>query len=303
MIAEVRRELRSGEKLLVNPTSGTKQMTAAATLASLDEGIGEILFTVGERSDGVVKTGTERLTSFDAANYFRDRDLTQAREALELGAFAASEHFLRPHRVQLVREHAIAECLVYWQRQDYVPAATAAARFDEALRRHLSALADDVARAHPSAGVVADLLAWADHFIFIRDADTSLGLSYKALELAARLRLHELTGTRPPYPLAEVRKWRITTGLHERLRSMSRHGDSVFFGLNIAMQTLQEMDDSLGHAFFADAWLRKCVQERNDLVHAVSPASPENARRLFAQAHGLLVEELALPVPPARPKL
>ena len=57
-------QLGKGERLIVNPTSGTKQMSVAATLAALDEGIGEIVFTVGNRADGVVITGTERMAPF-----------------------------------------------------------------------------------------------------------------------------------------------------------------------------------------------------------------------------------------------
>ena len=63
VIQRARQQLIQGEELIVNPTSGTKQMSVAATLAALDEGIGEIVFTVGERADGVVKTGTERMAA------------------------------------------------------------------------------------------------------------------------------------------------------------------------------------------------------------------------------------------------
>ena len=74
VIRRVRGQVKEGERLLVNPTSGTKQMTAAATLAALDEQIGDIVFTTGDRADGVVKTGTERITAFNPAGYFRERD-------------------------------------------------------------------------------------------------------------------------------------------------------------------------------------------------------------------------------------
>jgi hypothetical protein len=36
VIAEARKQLKPGERLMVNPTSGTKQMSAGATLAGLD---------------------------------------------------------------------------------------------------------------------------------------------------------------------------------------------------------------------------------------------------------------------------
>src|SRR6266508_338315 len=75
VIQKARLLLRKGEPLVLNPTSGTKQMSVAATLAALDEDIGEIVFTVGERADGVVKTGTERLASFSTQVCFAERAL------------------------------------------------------------------------------------------------------------------------------------------------------------------------------------------------------------------------------------
>ena len=90
VIAAAKRELRPGERLVVNPTSGTKQMSAGATLAALDEEVDQIDFTSGERVDGVVKTGTEVVQSFDLRGFLFQRDLRTADQLFQHGAFYAA---------------------------------------------------------------------------------------------------------------------------------------------------------------------------------------------------------------------
>ena len=75
VIAVAKLELRAEERWVVNPTSGTKQMSAGATLAALDEEVDQIDFTCGERVDGVVETGTEVVQSFDLRGFLFQRDL------------------------------------------------------------------------------------------------------------------------------------------------------------------------------------------------------------------------------------
>ena len=73
LIREARRR-SPGCELVINPTSGTKQMSAAATLAALDEGAGQIVFTTGRRADGVVITGTEEITPFDSGRWNAEKE-------------------------------------------------------------------------------------------------------------------------------------------------------------------------------------------------------------------------------------
>jgi len=301
VIQRARAQLRPGEKLLINPTSGTKQMTAAATLAALDEGLGDISFTVGDRADGVVITGTERLTSFDPASFFRERDLAQARHAAELGAYAAAERLLAPHRALLPREHATTECLKHWLRQDYAAAASAAARFDDTLRRHLKQLEADTAANLPTPAILADLLAWAGHHHRLGDADASLNLAYKTVELAGRLRLHERTGLLPPYRLEATDQWEILPELKARFRQIGRNG-SVFLGLTQTMQALDQMGDALGHDFQTDPRYFYASQARNELTHAIAPVSSAQSQRLLDLARNLIEGHISLPAPFPRPR-
>jgi CRISPR-associated protein (Cas_Cas02710) len=143
VIAVAMRQLQNGERLIVNPTSGTKQMSAGATLAALDEEIGELMFTVGERVDGVVKTGTEQPKSFLTEAFFLERDLRIAQSLFDHGAFYAAARILRRYgSSEALRARETALCLHEWQRMNYAKAASHASRFSEELRSHLKSLAE-----------------------------------------------------------------------------------------------------------------------------------------------------------------
>jgi len=72
-------------------------MSVPATLAALDEEIGEIVFTVGERHDGVVKTGTERLVTFSTEQFFRERTLREAERLFKAGAYHGAALLLKEY--------------------------------------------------------------------------------------------------------------------------------------------------------------------------------------------------------------
>lgn len=84
-----------GVPIHVNPTSGTKQMSAGATLAALDLGVDGITFTTGQRADGVVITGTEEVTPFDAARWRAEKDADLAAKLWNLNHFAAAAEALQ----------------------------------------------------------------------------------------------------------------------------------------------------------------------------------------------------------------
>jgi hypothetical protein len=166
VIAAARSKLKAEEKLVLNPTSGTKQMSAGATLAALDMGIGEIVFTVGERADGVVKAGTERIERFDASTYHAERDGRLAVELAASGSYSAAARILERH--PCFREKAdLARCLSEWSNLNYERARATAARSRHPELYRVRAVLTELASAAkpgapPSEIVAADLLQNAD---------------------------------------------------------------------------------------------------------------------------------------------
>ncbi len=300
ILHELSRQLRPGQRLVLNPTSGTKQMTAAAVLAALDEGLGDITFIAGERADGVVITGTERLTSFDPSGYFRERDFATARDLFAVGAFAPAARLLQPHADHLPRAQALCLTLHHWRRFAYTEAVAAANGHWEDLRRALATRAQHAAAGTPSLLLLGDVLAWAEHAQRLGEAGDCLTLAYKALELAARFALHDTCRLQPTrtgrFAIGDVRAVARSLETDGRLTKLARDGE-VAIGLSLACTLLSENDHPLGHAFDADARLRQLTFVRNESVHDLRPPEMSEAQALLDRVRNLLTQTLP-PSPP-----
>lgn len=261
VIARVKPQVRPGELLVVNPTSGTKQMSAGATLAALDAEVDRLDFTVGQRADGVVKTGTETLQPFDVREFLLQRDLRTAQELFHHGAFAGAARVLKSYsQPEAMRARETALCLHEWQRLNHARAARHAARFSEKLRHHLKHLAqaDEF-----STERLGDLLASADELLRWGDCEEALARYYRGAEQAAKVRLALEHNLRPPYDRQAVLHL-LPAGcdLAKHLQSQRRHED-----LNLtaqrAWEILRAVQDPMAVAWFADRELQKGIQQRH----------------------------------------
>lgn len=298
VIHHLRALLRPGQRLCVNATSGTKQMTAAAVLAALDEGIGDLVFISGDRADGVVVTGTERLTAFDPSGYFRERDLGTARDLFKAGSFSAAARVLHSHASHLPRALSLCNVLHHWRRFAYIDAVTSATGHWEALRSALARRAQHAAAGTPSLEILADALAWADHACRLGDAAECLSLAYKALELAARYALTTDLRLIAPlrngrYPLDAVRALAKSRETDSRLVHLARERE-VALGLSLAMLLLDENAHPLGRAFSADERLLPLTFVRNESVHDIRPPEESEAQSLLDRARNLVASSLPL---------
>jgi hypothetical protein len=297
-ISQVRAELEKDEKLIINPTSGTKQMSAGATLAALDENIGNITFTIGERANGVVITGTERLTDFNAATYFREHDFSTASELFEAGAFHAAARILERHRSAYPQAYATALVCHYWQMFNYDDAANAAKSHCEDLRRAMDARRS--AGNTPSRLILGDLIAWAIHARRTGDADAMFRLAYKALEYAGRCALYEsgITPDQKDFYDPEQLKPRISPEVFKDLAKKAN--PRIALGLNDMYRILGDIGHPLGHAYAGDEKFRELIQIRNETVHAIRPTSIDKAHSLLDRVQNLLKK--AMPgVPASKP--
>jgi len=310
MLAKLRALLRPGQKLLVNATSGTKQMTAAAVLAALDEGLGDLVFISGERADGVVKTGTERIVQFDAARFFRERDLASARDLFAAGAFASAAKLLEPHRQALPLNHAMCRTLHHWRRLDYLKAENAAGSWSEVHRRGLATRAQCAASRQPSLLILSDILGWSERACDIGEANESLALGYKALEWAARYALQvdlQLTAPRANgyFELDAVLALARNSEEARRLQALARDGE-VSLGLSRALQLLRSNGHPLGSGFFENKQIEKLTNRRNQAVHDIRPVEISEARQLLDYARELVKvagwDLEPLPIPAALPE-
>ena len=292
VIHTARQQLRPGERLLVNPTSGTKQMSVAATLAALDEEIGEIVFTVGERADGVVKTGTERMATFSTRQFFLERDFRLAEGLFTAGAFFAAARVLKPcsePEARQAREKAL--CLHEWQRLNHAKAACHAAKFSEELRAHLKNLAD---ADEFSVSRLGDLLSSADELARCGDHEEALARYYRGAELAAKVRLAEGFNVRPPYrrqDLLAIISRAENPGL---FRELDAGRDEIYLTLRRSWETLAAAGDQMGRAFLADRTLQTALQRRNEGLygHGQTSADTVQTQAVAVPLRNLLREHL-----------
>ncbi len=285
VIARAQSQIPRGTRLLVNPTSGTKQMSVGAALAALDEGIGELVFTIGERADGVVKTGTEIIETFDASVYFAERDRELARSLGRAGAWGAAAEVLSRH-ASLAAEADVVRCLHEWERQSYEEARRlAAASHSPALvplRSHLEKLARDARTLEPQPRIIADLLDTAELQHRRRNFDSALVLACRSLEMGLRRALFEKTGLNEPYSLSRLCALNIDENIKERCRQISDDGQRTVLNLHTVAMILQQLGHDMGDDFFTDRELRKLIRVRNDLMHqlrAVTEAESQSAAK------------------------
>ncbi len=291
-IAAAKPHLHADEKLLVNPTSGTKQMSAGATLAALDEEIGDLVFTVGERADGVVKTGTERLASFATRDFFMERDIRSADLLFRNGAYRAAAQLLACYTDSpgVGKARARGLCMFEWQRLNYALAATQASLFDQSLSAYLRGLARDVTDSRPTLAILSDLLRGADELRHLDDCEEAITRYYKALEYAMRLRLAQATQTTPPFQIQDLQKLPLPAKLFGELHI--RNDGMTSPGLAWMLQALAHLGDPLAMACQADKALLRKLRARNEQVHEIRPVQPAEAQSFCDRLNSLFTQNM-----------
>lgn len=295
VIQHARKSLPARARLLVNPTSGTKQMSVGAALAALDENIGELVFTIGQREDGVVKTGTETLETFDASTYFKEQDLRAARSLVQAGAWAAAAMLLARHP-DLKDQKDIADCMDAWERQNYSRARAIAARGKApalvAARSHLDQLARDAKGPEPRPSIVADLLQTATILHERRDFENALLLACRSFEMGLRLAFYNLTKLFEPYNLGGICALKIDHAVKDRCRQLSLDGQSVQLDLPTLAKILRQLEDPMGDAYHR---FQKSIDIRNKLMHRIRAVTEPESETALRLARELLADLL----PPA----
>jgi len=179
------------KQIIVNPTSGTKQMTAGATLATLDMGLGLIEFIGGERVDGIVKTGTEKIETVDAARLSAEQSARNILVLLKNGDFSAVALLAEMVESSFPLTASICRMLSAWNRLNYSEASRSAPAGDEfaAIRNWLDNIRASV---EYSLERIADLLALAERELKYSRVEEALSAIYRSVELMARFHLKEL---------------------------------------------------------------------------------------------------------------
>lgn len=290
VIQAAKRQLKKGEELWVNPTSGTKQMSAAATLAALEAEIGRIVFTVGERQDGVVKTGTERLRDFNTRRFFVERTWKEAARLIHCGAYKGASALLEAFQPELKIHLEAAQCLHEWQRLNFEGARQIAARSEAEELQPCRPCLDRLAKSDAlSVERLGELLASADALAGWGECEEALARYYRGTEMAAQIRLAEGYEVRPPYGEDEL--CRISRRLSKKWQGRGR---DIPLGLGDAMGILKELKDGLGDDYQRNRDLKDLLALRNKsfLGHGTAQIEPKHVTEAAGLLQQLLTDHL-----------
>lgn len=273
---EIRLHLRAARRqypravLVVNPTSGTKQMTAGAVLAALDVEAHMLDYITGDRADGVVRTGTERLSALNLQRIHAERAAREALRLFQHGALAGAAVLLAPHRDLVPCSHALLLALAAWQRFDYRGALQAVSQVSGPWLPPLRAALEQLAASPtPSLERAADMHNAAARTLDWRQAEEALAMLYRLVELCARLRLAEL-GVTPDTCTAECLINHPALNLPRRLAANLRSRQEtldpdqpLLLGLQTSLDVLETTGFALSVRIRRNTALWNTLQLRN----------------------------------------
>jgi len=287
------------ERVAVNPTSGTKQMTAGATLAALDLGFGVIEFIVGERQDGIVVTGTEKIESVDAARLQAEQSVKNILVLLENGDYSAAALLAGAIDSFFPTTAGLCRMLSAWNRMNYSEASRAApssAGFEQT-RKVMGRL-----NSSPKYSLdrIADLLVLAARDLEYSRVEESLSALYRAVELMAKFHMVELECP-PEEWFAEniCKKLDLSSKLQKSLFAKQKEsGDKPLrLGLKETLEILSNTRFTLCKLLPGPGnwrhWETLMMRNETRFGHGDKSVKPEDVSRLKDAVYGHAVTEWA----------
>ena len=282
-----------GKQILVNPTSGTKQMTIGCFLAASENPGVRLCFIGGKRQDGVVITGTEENLFFEPNLLHRERALAIAEQFYQTGALEAIRPLLLEFGEYAAPESALGFCQSERQALRFEQARQAATQSDHPklipLRSYLEKVRD---AGRTSSLFVAEVFCGAERLRkWGKDAASYLSY-YQSVELAARCALAVRHSIHEPYDtdlIINAPYW--TSTQRKRLEANARNG-TLRLGLHQLHETLNALGDPCGQSFLENRPFRSLLDRRNEFSHLGLTPDPELLETFALRARNHLLELL-----------
>lgn len=198
ILSVIKRFKNESNSVSVNPTSGSKQMSAAAVLAAIDAEVGEMEFIAGDRKDGVVMTGQERIHKVDALAFIAAVTAGNAAALMECGSYDGAVRLLEEVKEKFPISYGLARSLRAWSRFEYALAKREMDKlpsdFFEGLSKCRKVLMELTASKTISLERVADMLNLAGKFLSQGHAEETLAVAYRCAENLGKLQLRDSHG-------------------------------------------------------------------------------------------------------------
>lgn len=261
ILREVKRR-HPGARIILNPTSGTKQMTTGAYLAGVEAQVSRIDYVVGERVDGVVKTGSEKLISVSGREIAAEMSARQAVQLIKAGAYTGALRLLRPYSDLFPGLISYIVMVESWHRFAYAQALEQAEKSSSAACSVLKKL--DSAR-RPSLIHAADMIAFVDREIRCCHPEEALAVLYRLVELLAKIRMSELGVNVHRMDLQQIEeKLCPPKAVHDELLARRNNDDRLLLGLRLSLQVLSADHGPLYTKIFKNPRNWRPLQERNE---------------------------------------
>jgi len=308
-------------RIVVDFTSGTKPMSAAAFALALAHGADAISYVSGEKDESGRTRQSTRLYAFRPDRVFAHRRIVLAAEHFNAGSYAAArdtvagllkkEQLPDEHlRAQARGIHLVAAAYEAWDRFDWKEAASHFHQVAKEWRTwtwadspaQLAANYEHVRKVQSEkndygAALAADLLSNAERCMARQDWDDAVARLYRATEMVAQRQLLQRHGVQntsdvDPAKLPE----RMRAG-YEKRQQESRNG-KLRLGLAEAYGLLKELNDPVGKTF-CDAYgpkgqgdLGNALRGRNQslLAHGAAPIREPTAKALLGHVQSLARE-------------
>lgn len=308
-----------GARMVVDFTSGTKPMSAAAFALAIAREVDAVSYVVGPRDETGRATESTTAVSFAPELVIARQQLRLAAEHFNAGSFAAARDIAGAYmkRDQMPDEtlrtmarglHYVAAGYEAWDRFDWKQARSHLhqvisdcsewqwLRTPDQLRQNYSLLTE--IRKHSdqrgfATSILADLLSNARRCMGREDWDDAVARLYRACEMVAQKRLLEQyrqkTGDIDPETLPDELQPE-----YRARRERSARG-KLSLGLESAYRLLEQLGDELGRAFRraygaeGKGELASLLAARNQslLAHGEAPIRPEKAEKLWDHVVGL----------------
>jgi tetratricopeptide (TPR) repeat protein len=236
----------SGHEIVVNPTSGTKQMTTAAVLAAIDEKIKNIEYISDERCDGVVKTGTEKIFAISCMTIYAKINFDNAALLMKSGAYAGAETVLKPYSDIYPINFSLAKALGFWNRFGYEKALNEASGKGKEIFSDIRKILDILKNSKKvSIERAADMMNFSRRSLDRGNIEEALACLYRVIELLAKLKLSEL-GINEKSSLEDItEQFDIPREMQDVLSRQIKKNNALFLGMAQAFEILESHHENI----------------------------------------------------------
>lgn len=293
----------------VDFTSGTKAMTSGLVLSAVANNCGELKYITGERKDGIVIEGTEKILTISPSAILAHHDIKIGMRLMRLYRFDTALDLFKGINTALLDEHDaglvknlkhIASAYGHWDKfnhysflgesgkASYGQAELKMFKIQKTTDRRLRTIGENLKKGFISEDVLADLFNNASRRTEEGKYDDAVSRLYRLVEMLAQWVLAKDYGL----STSDIDLEKVPPEMHGELENNRDKSDSTIkIGLEKSYRLLEALGSELGQAFFKNK-VRGKIKIRNEsiLAHGTQPIIEKDCRSLLNLTHQFLNE-------------